>query len=595
MCGTLRQFAKRIFFLPLAVILAAGIVAVPGLAAEASNARGELILHVFTRSDSAICQMGVEYANQLAQQRKGLVVDVHDLAADSRALAQFQKLAARFRVKSPTLPAFYVVDQLKLGFTDPTASGPAIEALLRARLFVRSGCGRCRAAKRFFDTLEARWPALEVVYYDLGRDAAAQATLQSALDRYNRRATGTPVIDLCGGLLVGYDSDATTGRQIEDLLRQAAEPLSWERKGADAEQAAADTRVLPELLVAGFGRQARIAVPAVRSTLAPPIGPSAPREPRRLGMKAAGLSGAFRTATPVRYLVEEDEEPPTQVPALELPPAAADNPEQSDEPLVAPAEPAPVEGIEVPWLGYVRVERWGLPAFTLLIGTIDGFNPCAMWVLVFLLSVLVNLKSRAKMLAVAGTFIVVSGLAYFAFMAAWLNLFVMVGLARPLQIVLGFLAVLIGLVNAKDFFALHRGITFSIPEAAKPTLYAKVSQILRAKYLSAAVAAAVVLAVMVNVVEVLCTAGLPALYAEVLRMQDLSWGMSYAYLALYNLAYMFDDTILLALVVLTLSRRRLQEREGRWLKLVSGLVMLALGIVMLVRPDWLQFATSGSK
>ncbi len=248
----------------------------------------------------------------------------------------------------------------------------------------------------------------------------------------------------------------------------------------------------------------------------------------------------------------------------------------------------PSDLIELPWFGAVRASDMGLPLFTFLVGLVDGFNPCAMWVLVFLLSVLVNIKDRRKILLIAGTFVVVSGLAYFAFMAAWLNLFMLIGIARPAQVILGLIAVLIGAINIKDFFAFKKGISLSIPESRKPGLYKRVREIVSAKYLTAALASVVVLAVVVNMVELLCTAGLPALYTQILTMQDLPAWKNYAYLALYIVAYMLDDSILLAIVVVTLSHRKLQEKEGRWLKLISGLAIFLLGIAMIFKPEMLQ-------
>ncbi len=246
------------------------------------------------------------------------------------------------------------------------------------------------------------------------------------------------------------------------------------------------------------------------------------------------------------------------------------------------------QGITVPWLGELRVRDLGMPAFTFLIGLIDGFNPCAMWVLIFLLSVLVNVRSRKKIVAIAGTFVVISGLAYFAFMAAWLNIFRWMGVQRPIQIALGGLGVFIGTINVKDFFAFHKGVTLSIPAAAKPGIYRRTRDIVQSQYLTAAIAGAVVLAVVVNVVELLCTAGLPALYTQILTMQQLPAWANYCYLALYNVAYMFDDALLLTIIVITMSHRKLQEQEGRWLKLLSGTVVLGLGLVMMVRPEWLS-------
>ena len=244
--------------------------------------------------------------------------------------------------------------------------------------------------------------------------------------------------------------------------------------------------------------------------------------------------------------------------------------------------------IELPLFGRLSANEIGLPLFTLAIGLVDGFNPCAMWVLLFLLSILVNLRDRLRILVVAGTFVVISGVAYFAFMAAWLNVFMLVGLIRWIQVMLGLLALFVGGVHIKDFFAFKKGLSLSIPESAKPGIYRRVRKIVTAEHLWGALVGAVILAVLVNIVELLCTAGLPALYTEVLTMQKLAWWMNYAYLGLYILAYMFDDALMVTIITLTMSKKKLQESEGKWLKLLSGLVIFVLGIVMLVRPDWLH-------
>jgi len=252
-----------------------------------------------------------------------------------------------------------------------------------------------------------------------------------------------------------------------------------------------------------------------------------------------------------------------------------------------PAEDAADETIDVPVLGRLDATRLGMPLFTFAVGLVDGFNPCAMWVLLLLLSILVNLRDRLRILAVAGTFIVISGLAYLAFMAAWLNVFEWIGCLRPVQLVLGTLALVIGAVHVKDFVALGHGPSLSIPAVAKPGIYAHIRRIVNAENLCAAVAGAVVLAVLVNLVELLCTAGLPALYTSVLAGRGYPALVRYGYLGLYIAAYMLDDTLMVTGVVATLRQCRLQEAGGRWLKLVSGVVIFGLGLVMLVRPEWL--------
>jgi glutaredoxin len=246
-----------------------------------------------------------------------------------------------------------------------------------------------------------------------------------------------------------------------------------------------------------------------------------------------------------------------------------------------------VPTIQLPLLGPVDLRRLGLPLFTIVLGLLDGFNPCAMWLLLFLLSMLINLRDRKKMFLIGGVFVAVSGLVYFAFMAAWLNIFFLIGISRMTQLLLGTVALLVGSLNVKDCFAFGAGLSVSIPERAKPHIYRRMRQIIRAENLTGALAAVVLLALLVNTVELLCTAGIPAIYTRVLTEQALPGWAYYGYLALYNLAYVADDSLMLAITVVTLSGRKLQERGGRWLKLLSGLVMLALGLMMLLRPEWL--------
>jgi len=245
--------------------------------------------------------------------------------------------------------------------------------------------------------------------------------------------------------------------------------------------------------------------------------------------------------------------------------------------------------VDLPVFGTVDAGAIGLPLFTLAVGAVDGFNPCATWVLLFVLSLLIHLKSRARMLLVGGVFVLVSGLVYFAFMAAWLNFFLLVGVSRVVQLVLGVVAIGVGGMHVKDFFAFGRGPSLSIPESAKPGIYRQTRRILQAENLTGALAAVTVLAFLVNTVELLCTAGLPAIYTQVLTAQEVSGLARYGYLALYNIVYMLDDAALLAVAVVTLSQRRLQERGGRALKGVSGAVMLALGLVLVARPTLLSW------
>jgi glutaredoxin len=261
----------------------------------------------------------------------------------------------------------------------------------------------------------------------------------------------------------------------------------------------------------------------------------------------------------------------------------------ADESLVCeaggPVKVIEPEVFEITFLGRkMSLDQAGLPLFTLAMGLLDGFNPCSMWVLILMLSLLAPMQNRLRMFAVAGVFVAVEGMAYLIFMAAWLNLFLLIGLSRASEISIAGIAIIAGLINLKDFLAYGRGITLSIPGTAKPGIYAGIRRILQADNLWGALIGAATLAILVQIVEFLCTSGFPALYTRILTLRQLSGLSYYGYLLLYNAAYMLDDVIVLSIGIYTLSQRRLQEREGRWLKLVSGAVMTGLGLYLLFAP-----------
>jgi hypothetical protein len=140
------------------------------------------------------------------------------------------------------------------------------------------------------------------------------------------------------------------------------------------------------------------------------------------------------------------------------------------------------------------------------------------------------------MALIGGTFVLVSGVVYFAFMAAWLNLFLLVGISRLTQILLGLIAAVIGVLNVKDFVALGRGPSLAIPRSVRPALYARMRAVVMAEHPAAALGGVIVLAVLVNVVELLCTAGFPAVYTRILTLRELPVWQYYGYLVLYNVA-----------------------------------------------------------
>ena len=246
--------------------------------------------------------------------------------------------------------------------------------------------------------------------------------------------------------------------------------------------------------------------------------------------------------------------------------------------------------VHLPVLGDLDLRSLSLPAFTLVLAGLDSFNPCAFFVLLFLLSLLVHARSRGHMLLIGGTFVFFSGLVYFLFMAAWLNLFLVAGELAWVTTLAGLLAVVIALINIKDFFWLHRGVSLSIPDRARPRLYQRIRGLLYSGRLPVLLLGTVLLALAANSYELLCTAGFPMVYTRILTINELAPSAYYGYLLLYNVIYIIPLLLIVGVFSFTLGARRLSERSGRLLKLLAGLMMLQMGLVLVLAPSLLNSA-----
>lgn len=249
---------------------------------------------------------------------------------------------------------------------------------------------------------------------------------------------------------------------------------------------------------------------------------------------------------------------------------------------------AKASAITLPGIGAINPQTLSLPAFTLIIALLDSFNPCAFFVLLFLMSLLIHAHSRRRMAIVGLTFVFFSGLVYFLFMAAWLNLFLVAGTLNAVTIAAGIIALIVAAINIKDFFFFEKGISLVIPEAKKPKLFERMRNLVRTGSLPSMLAGTVVLAVAANSYELLCTAGFPMVYTRILTLHGLSPTGYYLYLTAYNLVYVVPLAVIVGVFTATLGNRKLTEWEGRVLKLLSGVMMLMLGLVILLKPTLLN-------
>jgi len=251
------------------------------------------------------------------------------------------------------------------------------------------------------------------------------------------------------------------------------------------------------------------------------------------------------------------------------------------------AAPNAESAVRLPLFGMVDPAALSLPVLTLVLAGVDAFNPCAFFVLLFLLSLMVHARSRGRMLVVGGTFVLFSGLVYFVFMAAWLNVFLLAGEIRIVTLLAGLVALLMGAINIKDFYWFRQGVSLSIPDSAKPGLFKRMREVVAAGNTGPMLASTVLLAIVANTYELLCTAGFPMVYTRALTLADLPTWQYYAYLGAYNAIYVIPLLVIVVVFAWTLGARKLTESEGRVLKLVSGFMMLAFGALLLAAPQLL--------
>ncbi len=241
--------------------------------------------------------------------------------------------------------------------------------------------------------------------------------------------------------------------------------------------------------------------------------------------------------------------------------------------------------ITLPVFGKIDTSQITLPVLTLILAGLDSFNPCAFFVLFLLLSILVYARSRKRMLLIGGTFVFFSGFIYFIFMSAWLNLFLYAGQLKIITKIAGFIALVIAVINIKDFFIFKKGISLSVPEKAKPKLFERMRNLLKATSLPSMMIGAIVLAIAANTYELLCTVGFPIVFTRILTLNNLMPLEYYLYLIFYNVIYVIPLGVVVLIFAITLGSKKLTEWQGQILKLVSGLMMLGLGGILLIDPD----------
>ncbi len=242
--------------------------------------------------------------------------------------------------------------------------------------------------------------------------------------------------------------------------------------------------------------------------------------------------------------------------------------------------------IKIPLIGEIDLSSMSMVVVTALIAFVDGFNPCSLWVLTFLLGIVIYTRSRKKIFIVGATFLLVTTSAYGIFMTGLVSVFSYVGYTFWIKLAVSLIALLFAIVNIKDYFWYKKGLSFTISDKHKPRMFKKIRDIMdpNKSTLSMMIATAL-MALGIVLIEIPCTAGFPVIWTNILAENNVVGNTFFMLLALYLIIYLLDELTVFIAATITLQASKFEEKHGRILKLIGGLIMLALAISLLFFPE----------
>lgn len=244
--------------------------------------------------------------------------------------------------------------------------------------------------------------------------------------------------------------------------------------------------------------------------------------------------------------------------------------------------------INVPFIGEIDPLNYSLPVLAVVLGLVDGFNPCAMWVLVYLIGLVLNLNDKRKIWFIVGTFVAASGILYFLFMTAWLNAFLFLGYMRAVTIIIGLVALGGGTLSIREYLLTKGDLACKVGDADdKKKTMSRMDHIVSGPMTFATIGAIIILAFVVNSVEFVCSAAIPAVFTQVLALSNLSFIEYYGYIGLYVMFFMLDDLVVFGLAAFAVSGG-IGEKYAKYCKIIGGVILFILGLLLLFAPQALR-------
>lgn len=245
--------------------------------------------------------------------------------------------------------------------------------------------------------------------------------------------------------------------------------------------------------------------------------------------------------------------------------------------------------VKIPLLGTKEAKDVSIGLSAILIGAVDGFNPCAMWILLFLISMLLGMKNKKRIWILGITFLVSSALVYFLFLLSWLNLSVFLNKVLYIRVAISFFAVLFGVLQVVNFIFKKDDGCEVVDNKNRKRIIKSIQKIIKEKSFILAILGIILLASSVNIIELLCSLGLPVMFTQILAINEVSKVGQILYSLLYVLFFMIDDIIIFIIAMKTLEIKAISNKYGKYSHLIGGLIMIIIGVLMVYKPEWLMF------
>jgi hypothetical protein len=253
-----------------------------------------------------------------------------------------------------------------------------------------------------------------------------------------------------------------------------------------------------------------------------------------------------------------------------------------------PTGEEPRTTIVLPLIGEIVLADYSLPALAIVLGLVDGFNPCALWVLVYLISLVATLRDRRRIWLIVGSFVLASGVLYFLFMTAWLNVFLLIGYIRPVTIVIGLVALGGGILQIREVIKTKGEIVCEVTsEESREKTMARMQKIVSSPITLGTIVGIIALAFAVNAIEFVCSAAVPAVFTQVLSLAGLTTFQYYGYILLYVFFFMLNNLVIFGAAAFALTSN-LGVRYAKYARPVGAAILIILGALLLFAPGLLR-------